>query len=152
MPTEFCLANTMDPDSDFSNLRSGQRKGMKKLKTVPALLVTTLLIGGNCYAAHRHLEKYYQDKWCAAHDGKTEVVLPDKARVDCVTSSNAIEFDFGKKWAESIGQALYYSAVTGKKAGIVLIMENPEKDQVYRTRLMVAIKGLPVDVWEIEGQ
>ena len=34
-----------------------------------------------------------------------------------------IEFDFGNKWAESIGQALYDSIQTEKKAGIVLILK-----------------------------
>ena len=38
------------------------------------------------------------------------------------------------KWAEAIGQALYYSIMTGKKPGIVLIMEK-ETDGRYLKRL-----------------
>jgi len=67
--------------------------------------------------------KPYQEKWCTEHGGQVEVVLPDRTRCDCLTETHAIEFDFGKKWAEAIGQALYYAIQTGKKPGIVLILE-----------------------------
>jgi hypothetical protein len=77
-----------------------------------------------------------------------EVVFPDKTRCDCLTKKNAIEFDFGKKWAESIGQALYYSIQTGKRAGVVLILENKD-DYKYWIRLNTIIEhfGLPIDTW-----
>nr|WP_320010583.1 hypothetical protein [uncultured Desulfobulbus sp.] len=58
-------------------------------------------------AAHLHPEKYYQNKWCREHRGQSEVVLSDRTRADCITAESAIEFDFGKKWAESLGQAFY---------------------------------------------
>lgn len=66
-------------------------------------------------AANKHHEKYYQDKWCAEHGGVTEYVLPDGARVDCLTDTHAVEFDWAKKWAEGYGQARYYAAITGKR-------------------------------------
>ena len=84
---------------------------------------------------HLHLEKDYQDAWCRANGGSLEVVLYDKARVDCVTPDYAIEFDFAKKWGESIGQALYYGTVLNKKPGIVLIMEEGVKDKKYLDRV-----------------
>ena len=37
----------------------------------------------------------------------------------------AVEFDFAEKWAEAVGQALYYALKTGKKPAVVLIMEDP---------------------------
>jgi hypothetical protein len=46
-------------------------------------------------------------------------------RVDCLSKDYAIEFDFAKKWAESIGQSLYYSKLTGKSPAIVLILTSP---------------------------
>ena len=70
-------------------------------------------------------EKYYQDQWCTSDFGRKEVVLTDMTRVDCVTKDYAIEFDFAKKWAESIGQSLYYSKMTGKKPAVVLILTSP---------------------------
>lgn len=82
--------------------------------------------------------------------GEIEFVLPDKTRVDCLTSTHAIEYDWGNKWAESLGQALFYSAMTGKKAGIVLIV-NPKTKDRYLKRLNKAIvtNKLDVDVWTI---
>lgn len=80
--------------------------------------------------------------------GETEQRLEDGTRCDCVTTTHAIEFDFGKKWYEAVGQSLHYSLVTGKKAGIVLILESP-KDRKYWNRLKHVIKkyDLPIRVW-----
>lgn len=103
------------------------------------------------FAAKLHPEKWYQEKWCEEVNGKVEVVLPDKTRCDCVTDKNAIEFDFGKKWAEAIGQSLYYSLQTGKRAGVVLILEDP-KDYIYFLRLNSTIQhfNLPIDTWQMK--
>ena len=96
-----------------------------------------------------HYERWYQERWCAANGGQTEVVFQDRTRCDCVTGSHAIEFDFGKKWAESIGQALYYSIQTGKRAGVVLILEK-NSDYKYWIRLNTIIEHfkLPIDTWK----
>ena len=58
----------------------------------------------------------------------------DKTRIDCLTKTHAVEFDFAKKWAESVGQALYYSAVTGKRAKVVLIINQP-REMMYLKRV-----------------
>ena len=71
------------------------------------------------------VEAYYQNEWCTPDFGRKEVILWDITRVDCMTKDYAIEFDFAKKWAESIGQALYYSKLTGKAPAIVLILTSP---------------------------
>jgi hypothetical protein len=67
-------------------------------------------------------EAYYVNQWCSEEFGQQEFVLVDKTRVDCLTKDYAIEFDFAKKWAESIGQSLYYAKMTGKKPAVVLIL------------------------------
>lgn len=100
--------------------------------------------------SHYYYEKDYQAHWCNANNGITEHILPDRARVDCLTKTHAIEFDFAKKWAEAIGQAIYYSHSTGKKAGIVLIMENPIKDQKYLARINAVAKQHKITVWTIK--
>ena len=51
--------------------------------------------------------------------------------MDCLTSCHAVEFDFASKWAESVGQALYYQYKTNKKAMVVLIIEYPQKQMIY---------------------
>ncbi len=97
--------------------------------------------------SHKYYEKDYQQAWCAASGGTTEYVLPDKARVDCVTNTHAIEFDFAKKWAESIGQALYYGKKLNKRPGIVLIVENGVKDEKYINRVKTVAQDSNISLW-----
>jgi hypothetical protein len=92
-------------------------------------------------------ERFYQDKYC---QGIKEYVLSDRTRVDCVTDTHAIEYDFAKKWAESIGQSLGYAFETNKKAGIVLMVED-SSDYKYWINLNSIIQHykLPIDTWII---
>lgn len=121
------------------------------MKRTMLIGITLIIIVTACMANAKrlHHEKFYQERWCDAKGGETEVPFPDRTRCDCVTSSHAIEFDFGPKWAESIGQALHYSLQSGKKAGIVLILEKPGDDRYWR-RLKTIIDhfGLPIDTWK----
>jgi len=80
-------------------------------------------------------ESYYQNLWCNEHKGQTEYELEDLTRVDCLLEDKAVEFDFANKWAESIGQALHYQRMTGKRAKVVLILEKPKKQMVYYWRV-----------------
>ena len=68
------------------------------------------------------VESYYVNQWCTPSFGQKEFRLWDTTRVDCLTKEYAVEFDFAKKWAESVGQALYYAKMTGKKPAVVLIL------------------------------
>ena len=121
---------------------------MFSLGTAVLTLLVYLLSGGT-EKAPRH-EKDYQKAWCKT--GVIEAIMPDKTRCDCLTDTNAIEFDFGKKWYEAIGQSLYYALQTGKKAGIVLIIKKP-KDYKYWVRLnsTIAYHQLKIDTWVIES-
>src|SRR5512135_3315001 len=103
----------------------GTKMGTKiiKWRWVLFVIAAIFLTIAVSYAKHVHLEKWYQNRWCSEHGGQAEVALPDGTRADCITEKNAVEFDFGKKWAEAIGQALYYSVQTGKRPGVVLILE-----------------------------
>jgi hypothetical protein len=100
---------------------------------------------------HLHPEKYYQKTWCDEHGGVVEYVLDDRTRVDCLTDEYAIEFDFAAKWAESIGQALFYGLKTNRKPSVVLIMEHPEKDQRHLNRLRVVAEKYSITVWQISN-
>ena len=59
------------------------------------LILILNLISISAFAAtpknHKFYEKDYQNYWCRANGGVTEVILPDKARVDCVTKTHAVE-------------------------------------------------------------
>lgn len=87
------------------------------------------------YVKHTHNESSYQHAWCSQHNGIEEYENSDFTRVDCLTDKHAVEFDFANKWAESIGQSLHYQRMTGKKAKVVLILENPQKEMVYYHRV-----------------
>ncbi|MBI5641975.1 MAG: hypothetical protein HY954_00715 [Deltaproteobacteria bacterium] len=84
-----------------------------------------------------------------------EFTLPDKSRVDCLTEEYAVEVDFASKWAEALGQALYYSIQTGKRPGILLILED-DKDKRFLERANSVAQRLGIRMWtaskaELEG-
>lgn len=101
---------------------------------------------GYKFVKHQHNEASYQNAWCSAHGGVTEYENKDFTRVDCLTATNAVEFDFANKWAESIGQALHYQLMTGKRAKVVLILEDPQKQMVYYKRVKVLALKYNFDV------
>ena len=114
------------------------------------LLIALFLFTAVADAKRLHPEKHYQAKWCNAWSGETEVVLHDKSSVDCLTAQYAVEVDFANKWAESIGQAVYYGIVTGKKPGIVLILEIPENDKRFLERAQAVTDHLDITLWWIK--
>ncbi len=101
----------------------------------------------NSLAANIHKEAVYQTKWCQEMNGTKEYKLEDKTRVDCLTQTHAIEFDFAKKVYESIGQALYYGIMTNRKPGIVIIVENPFNDTKYINRMKLVARSNNIDCW-----
>jgi len=103
----------------------------------------------NSFAGRLHPEKWYQKKWCEEQNGIIEYKLPDKTRVDCLTEKYAIEVDFADKWAEAIGQSLYYAYQTNRQPGIIIIMEK-ESDDRYLKRLLVVAEELSIVVWTIK--
>ncbi|WP_243374672.1 hypothetical protein [Geotalea sp. SG265] len=99
-----------------------------------AIISIMILLPTLALAAHSHKEREYQQAWCENVKGTTEYRLDDGTRVDCITEQYAVEFDFAPKWAESVGQALYYAEMTGRKPGVVLILEKAT-DTRYVDRL-----------------
>lgn len=91
-------------------------------------------------------ERAYQEEWCAREGGVVEYTLPDKARVDCLTDEYAVEVDFASKWAEAVGQSLYYAERTGKRPGVLLILEN-EGGSRHLERLALLAKKFGIRVW-----
>lgn len=83
-------------------------------------------------------------------NGILEYRLRDKTRVDCLTSTYAIEVDFATKWAESIGQSLYYSLETNTRPGVLLITEKKKKDMKYLRRLKRVAKESDIQIWTID--
>ena len=125
----------------------------KRWKIIIAIIIIFLLIAGYVWCTTYPLangnfdknatgkkEKEYVKAYCK---GTTEYVLPDRTRVDCLTDEYAIEFDWGYKWAESIGQALYYAEMTDKKPAVAIILKNP-KDKRFIERIKKAKPDLTI--------
>jgi hypothetical protein len=103
----------------------------------------------NAYADKMY-ERDYQQIWCDDNKGQVEVVMSDGTRCDCLTETHAIEFDFGKKWAEAIGQSLNYSRLTNRRAGIVLIISEEDLRFWNRMNAIITHFNLPIDTWIME--
>ena len=88
-------------------------------------------------------EAYYVNQWCTSDFGRKEAVLWDMTRVDCLAKDYAIEFDFAKKWAESIGQSLYYAKLTKKEPAVGLILDAPT-DYKYVKRIERLDSGIKI--------
>ena len=113
---------------------------MKKL-----LLLLLLSFSFGSYAIEN--EAFYSDKFCKEMSGKSEHVLKDLSRVDCLTDTHAFEFDWadGMKVYEAIGQSLYYASETGKDPGIYLLIrkKNSEK-HIRKVQRVIEAFELPV--------
>ena len=93
-------------------------------------------------------ENYYQTKFCSKFNGIIEYRLKDATRVDCLTEEYAIEVDWAKKWAEGIGQSLYYSLMTKRKPAVALIVG--KNDKKYLKRLRKVTKEFNIKIFLID--
>ena len=125
-----------------------------RLKTFIIFIFSSLALP--LYASQRlHNESQYQSKWCSEVLGVKEYRLNDKTRVDCLTKTHAIEFDFANKVSITFNTTIfcrfyntsYYSIKTCRKPGIVLIVEKPEKEQKYIERMQQVADKNGIDCW-----
>ena len=116
-----------------------------------AILFGTLL--GKAFPEEKRHEKDYQIVASKKFDNaKIEHILPDKTRIDILTDKEAIEVDWASKWAEGIGQSLHYSTMTGKEAGLILILKKPDDSKyVARVKHILLIKSLKINLYTIDA-
>lgn len=122
---------------------------LNKLLTVAMFLLWLTIAFFTAIAAHadpvHHQEKFYQQRDCTAWGGEMEVKVPNDptpsspARIDCLLPNHAVEFDFGDKWGECVGQALNYAGKTNKSPACALIIENEAREWQYIVRLYDAV-------------
>lgn len=107
---------------------------------IRALLFTVYLLAlFDLDAKNKNSERYYQDIAGKELNGLIEHRLPDKTRVDILCKDVAYEVDFAYKWAEGIGQALHYSTMTERDAGLILIIEK-DTDEKFVQRVLHIMK------------
>lgn len=96
-------------------------------------------------------EKDYNVKWCNERGGVVpNHAIADGTFPDCITEYYAIEFDYGHKWKEAPGQALNYAMYTGKRAGVVVIVEtNRDRLGLERIKKIITHYNLPIDLIDV---
>ena len=75
-------------------------------------------------------------------DAKLQTTLYDGTRPDILWDEYAIEVDWASKWAEGVGQALFYAKITNKKPVVLLLTKHDEdwrNDRRYINRALVAL-------------
>lgn len=120
---------------------------MLKFSNVSSVIAVAILHSQGALA-EKLPEKWYQQRVAEKLIGKMEAPV-ENGRVDVLTSTHAIEVEFASKWKQSIGQALWYALQTNKKAGIVLVIQDPKKDRANVIRLGAVIEAnkLPIRLW-----
>jgi len=100
-------------------------------------------------------ERYEVTQIATRYSMEEEVRLIDGTRADLLSESYAIEVDWSVKWAESIGQSLYYGVMTNRSPGIILIRKNDqtlESHDVYVGRCQRVCERHHILLWEaVEG-
>lgn len=112
------------------------------------ILAVMVLVVMSQFAEAGYPEKVYQRAWCAKNAGQVDVRLDDSSRVDCLTASHAVVVDFAVKWAEAVGEALYYAAKTMKAPGVVLITED-ENDLIHLPKIRLIAEKHKLKLWEM---
>ena len=121
---------------------------MRKLIMVTACLV---VLAGTSFAEETKDRRWYRDTWCTEHQGTIEYEISDRMIADCVTETHAVRVDFGNNWTQALGFALHYGMKTGKRGGVVLILDQ-SKDYMHWIRLNSVIEHykLPLDAWYVD--
>lgn len=110
-------------------------------------------------------------RFCAGMS-KIEYSLPDDTRVDCLSTTHAIEVEFTENWAEAVGQSLHYALWTSEiaanpdffqpwaddidaplQAGVIFICHRQRDtctDHTVRFFRIIEEFGLPITVWDCE--
>lgn len=118
---------------------------------LPLYLTGTLCVAllSGCFGGRPLHERDVQRFWCDRHHGEQEHRLTDGTRIDCLTTEYAVEVEYAAKWAEAIGQSLFYARMTDRKPGIVLIMRE-RGDERFLKRLRKVAGEQGIKVWTVK--
>ena len=79
-------------------------------------------------------ETYWQDIIQKEIGGEKEYRLDDGTRVDLLFDDKACEIDWANKWAEGIGQSIYYGLKTDRPP-LVILLAKKDGWEKYRDRV-----------------
>ena len=79
-------------------------------------------------------ETYWQDIIQKEIGGEKEYRLDDGTRVDLLFEDKACEIDWANKWAEGIGQSIYYGLKTDRPP-LVILLAKKDGWEKYRDRV-----------------
>ena len=79
-------------------------------------------------------ETYWQDIIQKEIGGEKEYRLDDGTRVDLLFENKACEIDWANKWAEGIGQSIYYGLKTDRPP-LVILLAKKDGWEKYRDRV-----------------
>jgi len=119
---------------------------MKKLTLALLTILSTT-------AAQAQNERIYNDAFCERMHGISEFHSPaQNVRIDCITEDMVFETDYAHKWYEGFAQALYYSRISGKKAGILLILRKPSDIKFWnRLNDLIWYYDVPVKTYSVRA-
>lgn len=100
----------------------------------------------------RLTEAEHQKVLAAKFHAKAEVILWDRTRIDLVNDQHVIEIDFAPKWAEAIGQALYYSIAdpSDRTPAIILLVDAGQDRFAHRCQAVCARHGIKLFVEPVQ--
>jgi len=128
---------------------------MKKVKVLVFILIILLLLLATIIFQDRELlgtnwsEADYRDFILEKIYGTAEYTFDNGTRVDILTESHAIEIEYAYNWYEAVGQSLYYSELSGKKPGIILILAKRKEYKKYIDRTLLLSNKYGITVWTI---
>jgi len=79
-------------------------------------------------------ERWWQDVIQEEIGGQKEFRLDDGTRVDLLFNHHACEIDWATKWAEGIGQSIYYGLKTDRDP-LVILLAKKDGWEKYRDRV-----------------
>lgn len=92
-------------------------------------------------------ETRWTEHLAARIGGEAEVVLMDGSRVDILRMGWAVEVDRAARWAEAIGQSLYYAELTGREPAVILLVADPAGEKLLLLRAHIACRRAGVTLW-----
>ena len=130
----------------LNKVYQGPRKALS-MKTILGFLTVALFLSFPSDALEARSEDDHVKEWCTRNNGEIEYHFKDRTRVDCLTSTHAVEFKLAEEWQDvvrSVGQVIHYARMAERRPGIVLVVR-AENECKWVQRLEEDLKGVSVN-------